>query len=64
MEHELKSMITKVADILANQAGEECVSANIFFSAQGFNIEYQFRSKESLKRDGISMRNLSGEFIK
>ena len=42
---------------------ESCVSAQVFFNSHGFEFEYTTRSAESLKAEGISMRNLRGDFI-
>jgi hypothetical protein len=42
----------------------DCVSAQVFFDSTGFEFEYTTRSAVSLKADGISMRNLRGDFIK
>jgi hypothetical protein len=40
-----------------------CVAVRIFFNSQGYDLEYETRTAESLRSAGISMRNLRGEFI-
>lgn len=43
---------------------ETCSSWQLFINCQGWEVEAINRSPEVLARDGISMRNLRGEFIK
>ena len=44
--------------------GPDTVSINIFINSDGYLIEEKIRSAESLKREGISMRNVFGQYIK
>ena len=44
--------------------GPDTVSINIFINSDGYLIEEKIRSAESLKREGVSMRNVFGQYIK
>jgi len=64
MTSDLDQALKQVIDILQKEAHEHCVSATIFFNSEGYEISYNMRSPESLKRSGISMRNINGDFIR
>ena len=64
MTDELSNAIKLVRDILQLEAHKHCVRVEIGITAQGYDIDYQLRTPGGLKRDGISMQNLRGEFIK
>jgi len=51
-------------DALQEEANEHCVAVHACFNCEGYTIDYRTRTPGSLKRAGISMRNLRGEFIK
>ena len=60
----LAQALNALRDVLNEEAHEDCVAVRVFFNSYGYEIEYKTRTPESLKRDGISMRNLRGDFIK
>lgn len=64
MTNELTSAINQVFEILKRECPRDCVSVTLFFNSQGYTIEVNNRSYESLKRDGVSMRDIRGDFIK
>ena len=64
MSSELIEALKHLRDILQEETAEHCVGVNVFFNSQGYELEYRTRSPDSLKRDGISMRNMRGDFIK
>jgi hypothetical protein len=59
LAHALKTL----RDELQIDAHSHCVGVNVFFSSEGYEIEYRMRTPGSLKRDGVSMRNLRGLYI-
>ena len=63
MSEKLDEALKKVREILKNECSNEAVAVTIFFNSYGYNVEVETRSPESLKRDGISMKNLRGLFI-
>lgn len=64
MSDELTKALNQLRKVLESEAQDDCVAVSVFFNAEGHEIEYRTRTNESLKRDGISMRNLRGDFIK
>ena len=63
MSEKLDAAIKNLRDVLQEEMNEHCVSVNVFFNSQGYEIDTTTRTPGSLKREGISMRNIRGEFI-
>lgn len=57
MSKELDEAIKKVSDLLRQESNPNCVSVNIFFNCEGYEIDYK------LCGPGISRKNISGEWI-
>ena len=53
-----------IEELTKRIGGPDTVSINIFINSDGYLIEEKIRSAESLKREGISMRNVFGQYIK
>ena len=52
-------------DELTRRIGTQITtSINIFINSDGYEVTETNRSPESLKSDGISMRNVFGEYVK
>lgn len=64
MSEQLAQALKNLRDILQAESHEHCTSVSVFFNCQGYKIEHNTRTPGGLKRDGISMRNLRGDFIK
>lgn len=64
MSEQLAQALKNLRDVLQDEAHEHCVAVRVFFNSQGYEIEHQTRTPGSLKRDGISMRNLRGDWVK
>lgn len=62
-DNKTDQLISELGRHLKATLPDNCVSAKIFFNSQGFEFEYTARTPDELKRDGISMRNLRGDFI-
>ncbi len=60
----MHELIKQLRDELQRTEHAHCVSVDIFISSDGFEINRTLRTPQSLGRDGISMRNLRGDFIK
>lgn len=56
-------LISELRTALQDECHAHCTSVNIHINSSGYDIEYNLRSPGSLKRDGISMRNINGTFI-
>ena len=53
-----------IEEITRRICGETTVRLEIAISSEGYSIGETKRSPKSLRLDGISMRNVFGEFIK
>ena len=60
----IHNAIQALHEVLKEELGDYAVSADIFINASEYQFTYKTRTPDSLDMDGISMRNLSGEFIK
>lgn len=49
--------------ILKRDLPFNAVSACVFINSEGVRFSYKTKSSDQLKRSGISMRNINGEFI-
>jgi len=57
----------KVAElrvIIEQELSENVVMFKVEFTGTGTNTRTEYKHIEELKRDGISMRNVKGEFIR
>lgn len=63
MNERLALAFKHLRDVLQEESHEHCVAVNVFFNSQGYEIEYRTRTPVSLRRDGVTMRNLRGEWV-
>lgn len=56
--------VSELHEILKQEMGSNVVSVEIFISNSEIRINTQTRSPAALKSDGISMKNIKGEWIK
>jgi hypothetical protein len=64
MSEQLAQALKQLREVLQTEAHEHCVAVRVFFTSQGYEIEHRTRTPGSLQRDGVSMRNLRGEWVK
>lgn len=66
MTSELQIALDNLLHIVRKENGSDgnCVAVRIFINSEGYEITYEHRTSESLKKDYISMHNICGEFIK
>lgn len=64
MTKELKEAIKNLRNVLQNECNPHTVAVEIFINSEGYEINYKLRSPGSLKRSGVSMRNICGDFIR
>lgn len=55
--------LDNLEDVLRTHCNENVVSVNVFINCQNMETTIIERTAESLKKEGISMRNLAGNFI-
>jgi hypothetical protein len=63
MNEEIQLKVEQLVELVRSKSPYYAVSFNLFVNGSEFNVGYDYRNAKSLKRDCISMRNLSGEFI-
>lgn len=63
MSPELAITLLKARELLQLESHPHCVAVNILFNSQGYEITSTLRSPASLKRDGVSMRNMQGDWV-
>jgi DNA-binding IscR family transcriptional regulator len=63
MTKKLQDAINALKEIAKEELSTNTTSVKIFINCQGVSFKVQERTAEELKRDGISMRNIQGDFI-
>ena len=63
MKQSITNKIDELRELLRAEMPDITTRVEIVFTAQSCNIQITDRTTEELKRDGISMRNLKGDFI-
>jgi hypothetical protein len=64
MNKDTQQKLNELIWAIRQEAPKNAVSFRLFINSSSAQIEYDYRDGEGLKRDGISMRNLGGDFIK
>jgi hypothetical protein len=64
MKSEIQSAIDNLVSTLQSFSHPETVSFSLFLNCEELEVKMESRSSLQLKRAGISMRNLKGDFIK
>lgn len=64
MNEELETKISALFDEVVKSSNENTVRFQLTINSEGAEVDFETRTAESLKRDGISMRNLKGDFIR
>lgn len=64
MTQRITAAINALVDALREEAPEQMVTFKMFLNCSELRIETSQRTPDQLKADGISMRNLRGEFIR
>ena len=64
MTDKVKRLKQELRTALIEAYGDETVSVHLTLNSYGFYTQTNERTAESLKSEGISMRNLKGEWIK
>lgn len=63
MSEDLAKALAAVRVHLQSEAHAHCVAVVVHFNHEGYEIAYTLRSPGSLRRDGISMRNICGDWV-
>jgi hypothetical protein len=64
MTPRIENAIKSLVDALREESDEQMVSFKLFVNCQEYDVETLQRTPVQLKDQGISMRNLRGNFIK
>lgn len=63
LSKEVRKKLKELRILLVEGSCDETVGASFFLNANGWNTSIEERSADSLRNEGISMRNLKGDFI-
>lgn len=63
-QERLHAALTELHLACIDACSDLTTSVSVHINCQGYNTEVKERTPESLRKDGISMRNIKGEFIK
>ena len=61
---DIQKAIDNLEKVLREEATDTAVSFNVFFNSEEVVSHWSNRSPEQLQMQGISMKNLAGNFIK
>jgi hypothetical protein len=64
MTQEIKTKLNELAEILKKDMPKETTSVTIFINCEELRFETSQRMPEQLKQQGISMKNIAGDWIK
>ncbi len=64
MNNKTRDAIESLKEAILEEAGKNAVSCTVFFNCHEYEYKIKYRTAESLNADGISMRNLSGDWIR
>lgn len=64
MTANIQSAINNLISVIKSESSDKAVSFRLFLNSQEVVTEISERYPDELKEQGISMRNLRGEFIK
>ena len=60
----INAAIANLRIALEENSDDECVAVRLFFNSEGYELTEEIRPSEGLKRSGIAMRNIRGDFVK
>lgn len=64
MTAKINKKLEELKEVLKDELDSHVTSVKIFINAQGVDMNIYHRTPEELKIEGVSMRNIKGEFIK
>jgi hypothetical protein len=64
MNDKVKKLKAELRSALIEAYGDETTSITLTLNAYGFYTQTSERTAESLKEEGVSMRNINGKWIK
>jgi hypothetical protein len=64
MNDKVEEAMHELHRVAREESSEECISFQVFINCNGISYEANHRDAESLRKDGVSMRNLRGDWIK
>ncbi len=64
MHQDIVEKIKELKEAIHYFGDAECITINLFFNCEGLEITIKERTADQLKSEGVSMRNVLGDFIK
>jgi len=62
--NKIQQAIDNLENVLREHSADTVTTFNVFINCEGREVKVGSRTPDQLKAQGISMRNLKGEFIK
>ena len=60
----IEQKVKELFEVLQQELSTNTTSVNVFFNSYGYKLEINERTARQLQIDGISMKNIQGEFIR
>ena len=64
MTEKINQKLEELKEVIKSELDNGVTSVKIFINAQGVDMNIYHNTPEELKREGVSMRNIKGDFIK
>ena len=64
MTTKINQKLEELKEVIKSELDDQVTYVGIFINAQGVEMNVHHKTPEELKREGISMRNIKGNFIK
>lgn len=63
MTKRINKKLEELKEVIKQELDDDVTAVKIFINAQGVDMNIYHRTPEELRREGISMRNIKGDFI-
>lgn len=63
MNQEINALVKEFANKMAELSSDDTVLVTVNINCQGYTVDFKYQDAKRLKKRGVSMRNLRGEFI-
>lgn len=64
MNDKIQEALEALHDVLMKELGSNAVAVRVFISDHEYTFEVETKSPAQLKSDGVSMKNICGNWIK
>ena len=64
MNDAIHKAIENLHDVLNSELSNTCVHVEVSINCHGYEMQTRTKTKDQLKLEGISMKNIKGEWVK